>query len=169
MDTQNPKPGVFDPKANVKALIRIVVIVAILLGGVWLFVRFYAGQRAANRTVAAVLRQPIELKSATENIPVTSYKTFPLTLPYGGTLSVEVAVVNGNGLDVYLVEPNQVDNIKNNKSFTRFVDFSATKTKSYQRSGRMAQGDYFLVVLDTSLGILSKAATDVKIHVRLEP
>jgi hypothetical protein len=119
--------------------------------------------------VAAVLHQPIELKSATENIPVTSYKAFPLTLPYGGTLIVEVSVVNGNGLDVCLVKPDQMDAIKNNKAFSRFTDFNATKTKSYQRSGRMAQGDYYLVVLDTSLGILSKTATDVKIHARLEP
>jgi hypothetical protein len=169
VDSKPPKAGFLDPKANLKSLLRFAVIFAILLGGLWLYVRYYRGQRKANTVVASVLRQPIELKSSTENIPAASYEGFALSLPYDGTLTVEGTVMNGNGLDIYLVTFKQMDKIQSKQSFTKIQGFDATKTKNYERSARMAKGDYYLVVEDTSLGILSKTATDVKIYARLEP
>ena len=168
MDSNPPKPGFLDPKANLRSLVRYTFIFAILLAGFWLYVH-YRGQRKANTVVASVLRQPIELKSSTENIPAASYQAFTLTLPHDGTLVIEGTVMNGNGLDIYLVTFKQMDNIQSKQPFTKIQGFDATKTKNYERSARMAKGDYYLVFEDTSSGILSKTATDVKIHARLEP
>lgn len=96
-----------DPKANVKVLVRIVVIVAILLGGVWLFIRFTAGEKAANRVISTVLRQRVSLVDTIEDLPASSFKALPLSLPYTGTLSIELAVRRGNDISVYVVRPDQ--------------------------------------------------------------
>ena len=44
----------FDPKSNLKSLLRIVALIAILLFAVWLFIRFAAGPKAAFARSASV-------------------------------------------------------------------------------------------------------------------
>src|SRR4051812_22413056 len=92
-----------DPKANAKRLFRIVVIVAILLGAVWLLIRFTAGEKAANRVAATVLQRPIELVNTAENLPAKSFKAMPIELPYTGTLTIQARITKGNDIDIYLV------------------------------------------------------------------
>jgi hypothetical protein len=159
----------FDPKSNLKSLLRIVALIAIVVFAVWLFIRFAAGPKAAHNFASNVLKKPVELKNSIENLPATSMKGFALSLPYTGTLTVEATVTKGNEVNVYLVQPDQMDNVKNNKKFTYFEGFDAQKTKSYRRSGRLNQGNYYFVVIDTSLGILSASATDIQINAKLEP
>ena len=96
-------------------------------------------------------------------------KGIPLSLPYSGTLTVEATVVKGNEVDVYVVKPDQLESIKAKKQFTHLQGFEAQKTKNYRRSGRLLKGNYYFVVIDTTLGILSASASDIQIHARLEP
>ena len=165
---QKPKKF-FDPKANLKALIRLVVIVAIVIGGVWLFLRYTAGEKAANRVTSTVLRQRINLVDSVEDLPASSFKAVPLSLPYSGTLSIEITVKRGNDISVFLVTPNQIDKIKAKKAFEHIQGFEAEKTKSYRRSGRVASGNYHLVLLDKTLGLLSQSSSDVQISAKLDP
>ena len=165
-----PKPKkFFDPKANLKALVRLVVIVAILIGGVWLFIRYTAGEKAANRVTSTVLRQRVSLADAIEDLPASSFKAVPLSLPYTGSLSVEVAVRRGNDISVYLVAPDQIEKIKSKQGFRHIEAFEADKTKSYRRSGRVASGSYYLVLLDKTLGVLSQKSSDVQVRAHLDP
>ena len=50
-----------------------------------------------------------------------------------------------------------------------FENFNATKTKTYRRTGQLNQGSYYLVMRDTSLGILSARASDISVKVQLNP
>src|SRR5690348_8717439 len=109
---QEKKSEFLDPKTNLKRLVRLVAIILILLAGLWLLVRFTSGEKAANKVTAAVLQRPIELMNSVENMPASSWKGFPLPLPYTGTVTVEATVVKGNDLDVYLVEESQLENVK---------------------------------------------------------
>lgn len=163
------RPKVIDPRANVKALARILVLLAVLGGGVWVFLRFTAGPQVVDRAVATVLRQPIELKKSLENLPAASLKGFALRLPYPGSLLAELEVAKGNELNVYLVSADQMEAVKNKQPFKHFEPFAALKTQHYRRTSRLAAGDYFLVVVDDTLGILSASSTDVRVHLRLEP
>jgi len=43
------------------------------------------------------------------------------------------------------------------------------KTKTYWRTGQLGQGSYYLVMRDTSLGILSQRASDISVKVQLNP
>ncbi len=171
MSTTEPPqgPSILDLRANLKALSRIVVLLAVLGGGVWLFLRFTAGEKAANQVAATVLRQPIELKNSVESLPAGTLKGFGLTLPYPGSLVAEVSIPKGNEVNIYLVAADQMDKVKGKKPFNHFQDFEATKTMNYRRSGRLAAGNYYLVVIDNTLGILSASSSDVRVHLRLEP
>jgi len=50
-----------------------------------------------------------------------------------------------------------------------YTDFSAAKTTLYRRNARLGKGTYYLVVRDTSLGILSASASDISVKVQLNP
>ena len=172
MDKDNPSPKeskFLDPWLNLKRLVRIAVILAIPLSGIWFLLRFTVGQKAANQEVATILRQPIDLKNSIENLPVSSMKAFPISLPYTGTITIAATVMKGNDINIYLIQPDQWDNLKNKTQFNYFQGFDALKTKNYQRSGRLPQGMYYFVVIDQTLGILSAQSSDIRIHARLEP
>jgi hypothetical protein len=173
MNTETPaapaKPGILDPKANLKALIRIVVLLAILGGGIWLFLRYTAGEKAANRVASVVLRQPIELKNVIESLPANSFKGLPISLPYAGTVMVELGVKAGNDVDVYLVPQDQIERVQKKEQFRHLQEFEAKKTRSYRRSGRLAAGTYYIVLFDTTLGILSSSSSDIIVRAKLEP
>jgi len=165
---QKPKKFL-DPKSNLKALVRLVVIVAILLGGVWLFIRYTAGEKAANRVTSTVLRQPVSLTDSIEDLPASSFKALSLSLPYAGTVTIEVGVRRGNDISIYVVRPDQMEKIKAKQGFRHVQDFEADKTKSYRRSGRLPAGSYYLVLMDKTLGLLSQSTSDVQVKARLEP
>jgi hypothetical protein len=169
--TQEPekKPGILDPKANFRALMRVAVLLFVLLGGIWAFLRFTAGKKAADTVVATITRQPIELRNTIESVAANSFQGVALNLPYTGTLVVDLSVVKGNEVDVYVIAAGQLDALKAKKQFTHFQDFAAQKTKTYRRSARIAAGAYYLVLMDRTLGILSASASDIKTHARLEP
>ena len=50
-----------------------------------------------------------------------------------------------------------------------FTNFSATKSKTYRRESQLAEGSYYLVMRDTSFGILSASASDVSVKAQLNP
>jgi hypothetical protein len=163
------KSGVFDPKANIKAVVRIIAILAFIAMGLWLFLRFTAGPRAANLVAATVLRQPIEITNGVQNVPAAHREWMPITLTYGGLLTIDSTVLKGNPLDVHLAPADQIDNIKNMRPYRCLTAFDALKSKFYKRSVQLQQGTYYLVFQDSSLGILSAQSTDVRVHAKLEP
>jgi hypothetical protein len=175
MNTENTetkgenKAGFLDPKSNVKALVRILIIVAVLIGGIWVFLRFTAGKKVADVTTATILRQPIELKDSIESIKASSWKGFPVSLPYAGTLLVELNVRNGNAIDVFVMGRDEIENFKSKKPFNHVPEFEAQKTKTYRRSARLAAGAYYVVMVDKTLGLLSASSSDVQVHAKLEP
>jgi hypothetical protein len=80
-------------------------------------------------------------------------------------------VVRGNPQDVVLLDSNQMDTLKNSgwQNIESNANFSAVKTTTYHRRAPISQGTYFLVIRDTSLGILSQSASDVAVKVTLNP
>jgi hypothetical protein len=163
------KPRLLDPKANLKALVRILVILMLFVVAIWLFIRLTAGEKAANKVTSTILQRPMELKNSVESVPASSMKGIVLKLPYSGTLAIEATVMKGNELDIYVVEPSQIENVKAKKQFSYLQGFEATKTKNYRRSSRLPKGDYYFVVVDTTLGILSASSSDIQILAKLEP
>jgi hypothetical protein len=161
------------PAANAKlgfkwsrlALLLVVVFIA------WVFMRQKFGNKGTNQVIAAVVHTPIEVKNEVENLPASSWKAVAFNLPYSGSVDVNLEVVTGNPVDVYVTTPDQLEAMKKEQwtHVTVYTDFNATKTKTYRRSARLGQGAYYLVLRDTSLGILSSSASDVSLKIQLNP
>ena len=166
---EQPPKKFFDPKANLKALVRLVVIVAILVGGIWLVIRLTAGKQTADAVTTKVLRQKVDLVDTIESLPATSLKAIGLSLPYEGNLSIEITVKKGNDIDVYVVRPDELDKIKAKQRFAYLQGLEAEKIKNYRRSKRVPSGSYQLVLVDKTLGLLSQKSSDIQIKAKLEP
>ncbi len=138
---------------------------------VTLFALGLLAKQSSRRELAAAAGVPITIVDAVENVPADSWKAVALNVPYGGNLSVTLEVVNGNPLDIFLVPGAELDAVRAERwtSFRAYRDFNATKTKLMKRSQAMSAGLYYLVMRDTSLGILSQTASDVSLNVRLTP
>lgn len=51
----------------------------------------------------------------------------------------------------------------------RPLDLADTKAMTFQHTERLTQGTYYVVMRDTSLGILSASTSDISLRVRVEP
>jgi hypothetical protein len=121
--------------------------------------------------IATAVHAPITLQDEVQNLPASSWKAVALNLPYSGTLNVNLEVVRGNPIDVFLTTTDQLETMKKEQwnQLKVYTDFNASKTKTYRRSGQLSQGSYYLVLRDTSLGILSMSASDISMKVQLNP
>lgn len=160
--------SILDPRANLRALVRAAVLVSVLLGGVWLFVRLAGGKKAADYVVSSVVRKPISLQDTIVDLRASAVKGLPIRLPYSGTLTIEIQVRSGNDISIALAPADQQPNIQANREFKTILGFEAERTRQYKRSGRVPSGVYYIVIRDKSLGILSQQSSDVSVKARLE-
>jgi len=133
---------------------------------------FGFGSWRAARVGAAVFHSPITLANETQNLAAHSWRSVAVTLPYSGTLEITLQVVRGNPVDVYLVDGSLMDVMKRTADWRAIqgnTDFEAVKTTTYHRIAPLNQGTYYLVMRDTSLGILSSSSTDVDLKIELNP
>ncbi len=162
------------PRDAIKPLlswqVRLGLLVLLALLG-WYSLRVNHSSKQAEEAIRTVVRAPIALKDSVENVPAASWKAVPLDLPYPGTIDVSLEVVNGNPMDVAVTTPDQLEVLKQNGwgHMRVFTDFNAVKTKTYRRTGQLGQGSYYLVIRDTSLGILSQRASDISVKVQFNP
>ena len=136
-----------------------------------LFLSYQLGTRNTTRMIETAVHAPVALTDEVENLPASSWKAVPLNLPYTGTIDVNLQVVQGNPVDVFVTTTDQLEAMKkeNWTSVRVYEKFNATKTKTYMRTGQLGQGTYYLVMRDTSLGILSARASDISVKVKLNP
>jgi hypothetical protein len=147
----------------------LLILLLVFLG--WYLFRVNYGSRQTNQAIAAAVRAPITLKDEVQNLPASSWKGVALNLPYDGSIDVDLRIVQGNPVDVFLTDADQLDamNRADWKQVRAYTEFNAVKTKTYRRTGQLRQGSYYLVIRDTSLGILSQSASDVAVKVALNP
>ena len=158
-----------DKQQKTGNLLRKIIIILVVCGIGWIVLTRLVGDNSAKRLVSAVAHTPITLKDDVENISASSWKGLPLTLTYTGTLNLTVDVVRGNPMDIFLINQSELENFQKHNKFSHFTNFMADKTKVYKRSARLAEGTYYLVLRDNTLGILSASSSDVKVTARLEP
>jgi hypothetical protein len=163
------QPPVSHPPKRFLHPFTIVMIVVFLL----FLVPFWynSGTRNTSRMLASAVHAPITVADEVENIPAHSWKAVALNLPYGGTVDIDLRVVQGNPIDVLLTTADQLEPMKKEQwsSVRVYTDFNAEKTQTYRRTGQLGPGSYYLVLRDTSLGILSSSASDISVRVQLNP
>jgi len=159
------------PAAKTRRSWKVTPIFFALLVIFLLFVWYSNGSKKTEQMLATAVHAPINLRSEVENVAAASWKAIPFTTAYAGTVTVNFRTVRGNPLDVFVVDANQLDALKAAKwdNVLSYTEFNAQETQVYERSAFLKQGSYYLVLRDTSLGILSASASDVSINIGLKP
>jgi hypothetical protein len=121
--------------------------------------------------MAAAVQRPVTLTDAVEHLPAPAWKAIPLSLPYGGTLNVELKVSQGNAVDVFLTTPDQLDKLVKAEMANLKVDgiFVATSVKDLKRTLQLREGGYYLVVCDMSVDVVPSPASDILVRAQLTP
>jgi len=81
---------------------------------------------------------------------------------------VTAEVTKGTPEELFVVDAANLQRLKDKTEYQHFKEFEATEPRTYQRSTRLNQGTYYLVLRDRTLGILSSPSSDVKVMARLE-
>lgn len=106
-----------------------------------------------------------------EHLPSLAWKAVPFSLSHDGIVNIDVQVVRGNPIDVFLTTSDQIDNVKkvewNNLKI--YGDITATGTKAFSRGVRLGQGGFYLVVRDMTIGTPSSLPSEISVKVRLNP
>lgn len=167
--TPTSAPSAPTEKSNLMRNISRLILLSLLFLLAYLFLVRSVGQEGADRVVATVTKTPIELRNDTENVPASSWKAIGVSLPYSGQLLVEINVLRGNPQQVYLIEALELEKYKSDQQIKHYTDFAATSTRSLSQRGYLAAGQYYIILRDDTLGILSESASDVKVFVKLSP
>jgi hypothetical protein len=148
-------------------IIPLLMLLAAFLAFVW----YHAGTKETGQMLATAVHAPIQLVSEVENVPASSWKAVPFTTTYAGNVAIDIRLVHGNPMDAFVANENQLDLIKSGawQKVLVYSEFNAQKTQLYERSGQLQPGTYYLVLRDTSLGILSSSASDISVKIQLKP
>jgi len=120
---------------------------------------------------ANALHTPITITDEVQNVPANSWKGINYICPIGGKLDITINVLNGNPIDLFLTTADQLDTMNKGEwqNVKVYSDFNATKTRTYHRTQSVGPGNYYFVLRDTSLGVLSAHASDVSVKTILTP
>jgi hypothetical protein len=146
----------------------------LLLGLVLILFVWYVSVQNQGTTTSTALKaaahMPVDLKNEVENLPANSWKAVPLQVPYAGLVTVTMQVQRGNPVELVVTDNKNVEELKSgSRQLTYLGGFYAPKAMTFQHSDRLNQGTYFVVMRDSSLGILSASTSDISLKVRVEP
>ncbi len=144
------------------------LLVVIVFCSTWYgLVYFSLGKRAATYVVASVIHQQYEIHDSVLRLEAGSTIGVPLALPYSGRVDIEVRVQRGNTINVFVVTPEQFTNVRAGRRAMTVTGSRAVNVKNYARSIKLESGLYYLGLRDTTLGILSSSASEVRVQARL--
>ncbi len=148
---------------------RVFLGIVVLIVGFGIFANIY--DKASKGQSVNLLHQSLTVTDEIQNVPAASWKAINYNFPAGGKLDITVRVVNGNPIDIFLMPADQMDTVKKSGwgNVKTYGDFNATKAMTYRRTAQLGPGSYYLVLRDTSLGILSARASDVSVKTVLTP
>lgn len=141
----------------------------------WFLLRTFVGERAADSLVATVVKAPVDLKDEIISVGAGRSQGIPITLPYAGEVELQVAIVKGEHVNVYVIDGAAWDEFSRAQAalfggkFHHYPAFAATAASQVRRSGRLDQGTYYVVIENPTLGILVPASFDVAVKAKLRP
>jgi hypothetical protein len=148
---------------------RIVFVAVGFLVSGYAIIDLTLGHKAADSVASSLIHSPAELHRSTRQLRAHSTLWVPVSLPYSGTVTVDVRVSRGNGINAYVISADQLEVLKRGGKFTFIRGFAAVNTRNYHHAGPLAEGDYAVVLRDTTLGILSQASSEVEVRVSVAP
>jgi hypothetical protein len=141
-------------------------VLVFLVGVLWFIASVVAKPTDLIKTA---VRLPIDLTNEVESVRANSWRAVSIQIPYSGSLTISAHVQRGNPMMMYLTDSDGLEKLKAGNRNTYLNNFYAPQANTFQHTGRVNQGAYYLVLRDNSLGILSSSSSDVTVKARIEP
>lgn len=154
------------PKQKSKAAMVIWRLIGVVVL-VWLLWAFFG--RPSITTIKQAVNLPADVMNDTFGLRAASWRSTPIRVPYNGSLTISVQVTRGNPVRVFLTNQEGVNKFRDTKQGTYFGGFYSDNTKSFDHTDRLQPGQYYLVVYDSSLGILSSPSSDISVKAHIDP
>lgn len=164
-----PKSGVAAPSNGLARWIgRVLVAMSlVLIMALW----WARGTSKTAQSIAAAQHSSVLLIDEVEQLPSLAWKAVPFSLRHQGLVNIDVQVVRGNRVDVFLTGSHQIDEAKNVdwNNLKVYGDISAARTKAFNKGVRLGPGGFYLVVRDMTIGTPSSRPSEISVKVRLTP
>lgn len=89
---------------TVTALLAVLFVVCLVVGAAYMGLRALIGERALTTGLASIAKSPAEVANEIVSVPAQTSRGRPMELPYDGEVELEVKVVKGKHVNVYVVE-----------------------------------------------------------------
>jgi len=162
-------------KTSVRTIITGIVLLILVAMAVLIWLRAAMGQRGLETAFAATVQAPIDLENEIVSVPATVSRAIPIRLPDAGELDLQVSVVKGTHVNVYVVDDSDWAEFEKAKTsffggkFHHYPEFQAVRAKTSHTTGRLAQGSYYVVLENPTLGLLVASSFDVEVKAHLQP
>lgn len=160
---------------SLRNLVTGLVLLALVAAAILLWLRAVMGQEGLQTSLATAVQAPLELENETVSVEAAHSRAIPVRLPYSGQLDLNVSVVKGEYVNVYVVDAAGWAAFKSAKQaffggkFNHYPAFEATKTQRSHTHARLGAGAYYIVLENPTLGLLVADSFDVAVKARLEP
>ena len=162
-------------KTSSNGVISFIISVLIIAGGGYIYSTHILGKEQVKRIAAKIIKAPITIRDEIISVESTQIQGRPISLTQTGILDINVDLIRGKHINVYLVDQDDWGPISEAKTslfggkYSHYEMFHAEKTKIMKRSGPMGAGQYYLVIHNPTLGILVDSSFDVKVKVVFTP
>jgi hypothetical protein len=162
-------------KTSLRTIVTAVILLVLVAMAVLLWLRATMGERGLETAFAATVRAPIDVENEIVSVPATVSRAIPIRLPYAGELDLQVNVVKGTHVNVYVVDDSDWTEFEKAKTsffggkFHHYSEFQAVRAKASHTTGRLGQGSYYIVLENPTLGLLVASSFDVEVKARLQP
>ncbi|MEO8903612.1 MAG: hypothetical protein ABI627_18995 [Polyangiaceae bacterium] len=163
------------PTSNTRTAVLGLILLTIVALAIFLWLRALMGESAVEGVVAAAIRAPIDVKNEIISVPAQHCRGVPIQLPYSGQMNLEVTVVKGEHVNVYVVNATDWSEFEKAETsffggkFHHYPAFQATRASRSRTSGALAEGAYFVVLENPTFGLLVDPSFDVEVKARLQP
>ncbi|MGC4068843.1 MAG: hypothetical protein QM784_30205 [Polyangiaceae bacterium] len=164
------------PKGNsVPSAIAVLVLLSLTAGGLYAVAKVVLGERELTNELASAVRSPIQLRDEIVSVPARASVARGIKLPYGGKLYLDITVLKGKHINVFVVDTaawSEFEAAKNGLfggRFHHFPEFHATEASRSRLSGPLAAGNYYVVLDNPTYGILVESSFDVQLKAELRP
>lgn len=158
--------------ARVKDALLAFFIVAVAIGSVWVIVEITIGRAGAARLYHELFGTRAELTNETVTVLSDEFRGVLLTVPYPGTVTLEVASLGGESVDVHLIDGADLLRLAGKKpplsalKLGHHAAFQSHAAPSTTLSGHLVTGKYVVVLEHSKRGA---PASDVRVVAKLAP
>lgn len=155
----------------------VVIATAVALGTVCApRIHVLAGLRAVRSAFGTFLGAATTVTNETVSVPMATSRGVPIRLPFSGDLQLEVDVAGGARVNVHLISATDWSAFQKTEGRLLggrfrfdFREFQALATTQARLSGRVWEGQYFIVIENPTLRPIDTPPYNVHVRVSLRP